>query len=126
MCVKTFLNNIRQTIKSNAQITMGELITRLNPKIKGWTMYHWHVSSSKTFSYIDYTIFQALWRWAVRRHPKKGKRWIKQKHFHTTGTRRWVFSDDLRSETKQLRYARDTRIVCHRKVKTTRYAGGLQ
>ena len=65
--VKTFLDGIRHIIKSNAQITAGELIARLNPKIKGWTMYHRHVSSSKTFTQIDHAIFQALWRWAVRR-----------------------------------------------------------
>jgi RNA-directed DNA polymerase len=115
--VKTFLNDIRHIIKSNAQITAGELIARLNPKIKGWTMYHRHVSSSKTFSQIDHAIFQALWRWAVRRHPNKGKRWVKRKYFHRLGTRRWVFSGDIRGEVKHLRHATDTHIVRHRKIK---------
>ncbi len=115
--VKTFLNDIRQTIKSNAQITAGELIARLNPKIKGWTMYHRHVSSSATFSKVDSAIFQALWRWAVRRHPNKGKRWVKQKYFHTIGTRRWVFSGDIRGEPKHLRKASDAHIMRHCKIK---------
>ena len=115
--VKTFLSDIRHIIKSSTQLTACELIARLNPKIKGWTMYHRHVSSSATFSYVDHAIFQALWRWAIRRHPKKGKRWVKQKYFHTTGTRHWVFSGKIGDKTKQLRHARDTRIVRHRKIK---------
>lgn len=96
---------------------MGELIARLNPKIKGWTMYHRHVSSTKTFTQIDHAIFQALWRWAVRRHPNKGKRWVKQKYFHAIGTRRWVFSGEIRGEVKHLRHTTDTHIVRHRKIK---------
>jgi len=115
--VKTFLDDIRHIIKSNAQITAGELIARLNPKIKGWTMYHRHVSSSNTFSKIDHAIFQSLWRWSVRRHPNKGKRWVKRKYFRTIGSRRWVFSGDIRGKSKYLRHATDTHIVRHRKIK---------
>ncbi len=41
---------------------------------------------------MDHAIFDALWRWARRRHPKKGARWVKAKYFHTVGNRTWVFS----------------------------------
>jgi len=33
-----------------------------------------------------------LWRWAIRGHPNKGGRWIKDKYFRTTPTRKWIFS----------------------------------
>jgi RNA-directed DNA polymerase len=36
-----------------------------------------------------------LWRWAKRRHPNKGRRWIKEKYFHAIGTRMWVFSGTI-------------------------------
>ena len=36
-------------------------------------------------------ILNALWRWAKRRHPDKGRRWIKDKYFLSEGTRNWVF-----------------------------------
>jgi RNA-directed DNA polymerase len=40
---------------------------------------------------VDHAIFKARWRWAKRRHPKKGRRWIKDKYFLSEGTQNWVF-----------------------------------
>jgi RNA-directed DNA polymerase len=68
--VLTFLKNIRKLIKENARATAGNLIVRLNPKIRGWANYHRHVSSKQTFVEVDDAIFRALWQWAKRRHPK--------------------------------------------------------
>lgn len=89
--VKTFLGNVRQVIKGHAQATAGNMIRLLNPLIRGWANYHRHVSSKQTFVTIDHAIFQALWRWARRRHPKKPQRWIKEKYFHHIEHRHWVF-----------------------------------
>jgi RNA-directed DNA polymerase len=36
-------------------------------------------------------IFQTLWSWATRRHPKKSGRWIAQKYFQTRHGRQWTF-----------------------------------
>jgi len=57
------------------------LIIQLNPVIRGWANYHRHVVSKRIFGRIDEQIFQLLWRWARRRHPRKGSRWIKNKYF---------------------------------------------
>jgi RNA-directed DNA polymerase len=77
--VQTHLSKIRGIIKDNKTATAGDLIMKLNPIIRGWANYHHHVVSSETFSKVDYAIFKALWRWAKRRHPNKGKKWIKEK-----------------------------------------------
>ncbi len=89
--VQTHLNKIRGIIKDNKTVTAGFLIMKLNPIIRGWANYHQHVVSSKTFSKVDTAIFKALWRWAKRRHPNKGKKWIKEKYFRTVENRNWVF-----------------------------------
>jgi len=89
--VHTFLEKVRGIIKDNAQMPAGKLIIILNSIIRGWALYHRHVVSSKTFSDVDSAIFEALWRWAIRRHPNKGKRWIKEKYFKTVGRDHWVF-----------------------------------
>ena len=39
-----------------------------------------------------------LWQWALRRHPNKGKRWVKKKYFKSQGTRNWVFSATEKDE----------------------------
>ena len=40
---------------------------------------------------LDAAIFSMLWQWAQARHPRKGRRWIKQKYFERVGTRDWWF-----------------------------------
>jgi RNA-directed DNA polymerase len=108
--IKTFLTNIREVIKGNAQATPGHLIALLNPKIQGWVNYHQHVSSKRTFGKIDRAIFNAVWQWAKRRHPTKGRRWIRQKHFRSEGARSWVFYGELDNKTVWLRRAANTPI----------------
>ncbi len=44
----------------------------------------------KTFVQMDHAIFQALWRWAKRRHPNKPPGWIHQKYFTRVADNRWV------------------------------------
>ena len=89
--VTTFLEKVRGIIKASEQATAGHLIVNLNPVLRGWANYHRHVSSKQTFSQVDHAIFQALWQWAKRRHPKKSRRWIKDRYFQVRGGRHWVF-----------------------------------
>lgn len=93
--VKAHLDSIRKLIKDNPTDTAGHLITLLNPIIRGWANYHRHAVSSEIFHDVDNAIFRALWRWAKRRHPNKGKKWIRKKYFHTIGNRNWVFSGEV-------------------------------
>ena len=69
---------------------------QLNPLIRGWANYQRHVSGKQTFVKIDHAIFQTLWQWAVRRHPKKPQRWVKDKYFHSHGEQNWVFSGEIK------------------------------
>ena len=88
---KALLKRIRGTIRANRMATAGRLIMQLNPILQGWANYHRHVCSKRTFSYVDCQTFKAIWRWARRRHPNKGAKWVKKKYFTTVGKRHWVF-----------------------------------
>jgi len=117
-----FLTKVREVIKNNKSATAGNLIGVLNPMIRGWANYHSHICSKKTLGSVDSEIFQALWKWAVRRHPNKGKRWIKQKYFHRYKNRNWVFTGegkdkDGKSKPMHLLYAKATPIRRHVKVR---------
>ena len=90
--MKTFLDGIRDFIKSNKSAPTEMVIWQLNAKIRGWANYHRHAIAKKTFGYVDYQIFLALWSWAKRRHPNKGARWIRRRYFRSKGLRNWVFS----------------------------------
>lgn len=52
------------------------------------------VCAQETFSLIDHRLFQLLWKWAKRRHPEKGRKWVKDRYWHSKGTRHWVFSSE--------------------------------
>lgn len=91
--VKAFLDKVRETVKSNATSKQATVIQKLNPLLRGWTNYHRAIVAKKTFSYVDYQVFNALWRWAKRRHPHKGRRWVKDRYWSATGSRDWRFAD---------------------------------
>ena len=99
--IKTFLDDIRKTIKAALGWPAADLINELNPKIRGWANYHRHVVSKRTFNRVDYDIFSSLWRWARRRHPKKNQRWIKKKYFARRGIRNWIFTGEMRDDQGQ-------------------------
>lgn len=94
--VKAVKSKIREIIKGNKQTKSGELIKKLNPIIRGWAYNYSHVVSKEAFKNVDNAIFKAIWQWCCRRHPKKGKRWIKKKYFKTIGNRNWVFYGTIR------------------------------
>jgi RNA-directed DNA polymerase len=114
-----FLANIRETIRSRKADKADNLIYTLNPKIQGWANYYRHSVASRVFNYVDSCTFEALWRWAKRRHPKKPGKWIKGKYFAKVGLRNWCFHAKAGKEKKLilLKKASDTRIFRHVKTK---------
>ena len=71
---------------------------------------------------MDSQIFHALWRWAKRRHPNKGKRWIKNKYFRRDGNKAWAFSVEITDDSGnrinvKLLEASKTPIKRHVKIK---------
>ena len=120
--VKVHLDKIREVIKGNKTAKQANLIRMLNPVLRGWANYHSHVVAKKTFARVDANIWSMLWRWAVRRHPRKGARWVKDRYFKTRGIRKWVFAateekeDGTRGDLILLRES-DTPIQRHIKIK---------
>jgi RNA-directed DNA polymerase len=99
--VKALLRKVRGVVKANAQATAGHLIVQLNPILRGWANYHCHGVSKATFGMVAYRISDIIWRWAVRRHPRKSKTWLKQKYFHTVGSRNRVFFGQIEGRDNQ-------------------------
>ena len=71
-----------------------DLIKELRPIVFGWCKHYRTVCSSEAFSSIDRHLFQRTWRWAIRRHPNKGARWIKQRYWRSDQTRNWLFASN--------------------------------
>jgi RNA-directed DNA polymerase len=122
--IKTHLDKVRSFIRANKMATAGGIVTQLNPILRGWANYHRHVCSKSTFGSVDAATFYALWRWAKRRHPNKGARWVKDKYFKTVGNRHWVFTGKVKGregkpQTVRLISVAYTPIRRHIKVRAT-------
>jgi RNA-directed DNA polymerase len=119
---KAHLGETREVIKANRSSKQTSLIKQLNPVLRGWANYHSHVVAKKTFARIDASVWSMLWRWAVRRHPNKGARWVKEHYFKTRGLRAWVFAATDEKEdgakTERILFSEsDTPIKRHIKIK---------
>ena len=99
--VKTFLEDIRRTIKAALGSSAADLIRQLNPKIRGWANYHRHTMNKSTFARVDNEIFSSLWRWARRRHPRRPARWRKQKYFAQHSGNNWPFFGEVLDDDGQ-------------------------
>ena len=122
--VADFLANIREVVKGHKATTAGYLISLLNPKIRGWAIYHRHICAKETFRYVDFAIFKVLWQWCVRRHPNKGKIWIARKYFTSvpgpSGGNNWVFWGEFkreRGEDRRMHLCRASTISIRRHTK---------
>nr|WP_255361580.1 group II intron maturase-specific domain-containing protein [Candidatus Frackibacter sp. WG12] len=109
----SIINRIRELIKKNNTENQDTLIKILNPVIRGWCNYHSSACSKASYQKLDRDIFQALWSWAKRRHPKRAKQWIKDRYWQTSNTRGWIFA----TEDERLIFASDTKITRHRLIK---------
>ncbi len=112
--IQTVVRSLSDTILRRGKAwNQDVLIMKLNQQIRGWTNYHQSVCASEAFAHLDYILYELLWRWAKRRHPKKGKWWISTRYWHRKGSRNWVFSTDK----NELIRVDHTPIVRHRKIK---------
>ncbi|SOE91335.1 group II intron reverse transcriptase/maturase [Caballeronia arationis] len=122
--VQRFLRKLRDIVKDNATVRHDWLIRKLNPLIRGWANYHRHVVSKRVFGKVSLEIWRCLWRWARRRHPNKGARWVRRKYFRTVDARHWVFGTETGKvpstgapELLALHDIANTPIRRHRKIK---------
>lgn len=94
--VLAFLQTIRQWLSNHRQTTASDVIRHLNPILRGWSNYYKHAVSKRVFSYASHRLWQMLWQWCLRRHPNKGKRWVRRKYFGADA-RSWKFQAQSRS-----------------------------
>ena len=120
--VEVFLEKIRSIIDKNKAIKQDSLIALLNPIIEGWGNYYRNCVAMDTFKYADYQIFQKLWRWALRRHKRKVKGWVKNRYYHSRKNRNWIFGTMKKNQEGEflysLKYLSNIPIVRHTKIRS--------
>ena len=93
--VQRLLSQAKERIEHSGSWTAGELIAQLNPLLRGWTRYHRHAASSRTFARVERALFGLVWQWARKRHRGRSATWVKRKYFVQRGDRLWVFRGEL-------------------------------
>ena len=91
---KKITEKLSQTVKYYRGAKQELLIVKLNQITKGWAEYHHCVCAKSTFALIDHRLWEMLWKWAKRRHPKKCNKWVKNRYWHCRCGREWSFRTD--------------------------------
>ncbi len=118
--VISLLRRVRELIEANRTATQADLIATLNPQLRGWANFYRHAVARQIFRAMDDQIWKAIWRWAQRRHPKKGKGWLRRRYFPANPRDRWWFAtkpNGKKGERRELFKLRRVPITRHIKVK---------
>jgi RNA-directed DNA polymerase len=73
--IRRIRERLRRTFHQMRGASTSALIWKLNPIISGWAAYYRTVVSSKVFSALDDHVWKLAYKWAIRRHRNKPKRW---------------------------------------------------
>ncbi|MDM8525244.1 group II intron reverse transcriptase/maturase [Desulfococcaceae bacterium HSG8] len=115
---KNFLDKVRKIIRKSHNASPSDLICKLNPVIRGWANYQRHVISKAAFGRADFEITGAIWRAFRRKHPKKSRKWVKNKYFRVSEQGRdWCFFGRKNGKEAYLFHAMKVPIRRHIKIK---------
>lgn len=89
--VLAFLAKLRLWLNNHKQAAAENVIRHFNKILPGWSNHYSHVVSKQVLSYVSCEIWKMLWKWCLRRHPNKGKRWVAKKYFGHHGNGGWRF-----------------------------------
>lgn len=82
---------LHRVVRESIPATQARLITKLSPRIRGWSRYYRSVVANAVFTACDHHRYTSLASWARRRHPHKGARWRAQRYWGRQAGRTWVF-----------------------------------
>ena len=99
------MRKIKQATKTGISRTLGQVLRKINPILRGWAAYFRYGASKQTFSYLGW---YAWWRMIY---------WIRAKHPHLTWKqirRRYYGADRIREGTLVLYNPAKTRVERYR------------
>lgn len=112
-----FLAELRWWLKRHKQASAINVIRHFNKILPGWSNHYSHVVSRQTLNYVSHEIWKMLWKWCLRRHPKKGRYWVAKKYFGQRHGVDWRFQATDGTQTFYLFLVRSVQIERHVKVK---------
>jgi RNA-directed DNA polymerase len=106
-CGKTLIKPSKEALIKNRRRLKAELralrgqpaaavVRRLNPILRGQAAYYRIGVSKSAYNALDSFLWGHLYRWALRQHRRKGRKWVTRRYFgrhHPTRSDTWVFAD---------------------------------
>lgn len=89
---KEIVIKLKEIFKKGQSYKQSILIETLNPIINGWANYYRWTRSGMTYNKLDSWLWYKTWKWALRRHPRKSRKWIANKYYRKIGNRKWRFA----------------------------------
>jgi len=89
--LKNHLKGCQKIVSSSLGKDQFSLMKKLKKKIFHWANFSSEVFPRRIYFYCDFILFQYLWKWARKTHPKKSKSWIRQKYFFCVNSKIWFF-----------------------------------
>jgi RNA-directed DNA polymerase len=74
------MRRVREITREAHDQTLGQLLHRLNPVLRGWCAYFRHGTSKQTFSYLRAYTWRRVVQWLRRKYPKANWRWLRRHH----------------------------------------------
>lgn len=71
---------VKKITRSDYNQSLGQLLHRLNPVLRGWCAYFRSGVSSRTFNYLRAYTWRRVVRWLRRKHRKASWRWLRSRY----------------------------------------------
>jgi RNA-directed DNA polymerase len=83
---------VKATTNRTTNMSLTVLMHRLNPVLRGWTNYHRHGASAKTFAYLGAYTWRRVWCWLRKKHPTATVKDLQRRYLN----RWWPEQDGVR------------------------------
>ncbi|HAT1130665.1 TPA: group II intron reverse transcriptase/maturase [Legionella pneumophila subsp. pneumophila] len=121
--IKAIKGKIKETVRQGYGWSGAELISILNPIIKGWANYYRIGVSKATYAALDNYIYQKTFHWTMRKFHGHKRRKAMDRYFRNRSlSRRWIFSDVVKTKDGKknicIHKMMDVKIQRHVKIKS--------
>lgn len=121
--IKAIKVKIKETVKRAYGWSGFELISILNPIIKGWSNYYRIGVSKATYAALDKYIYEKTFYWTMRKFNGHNRYKAVDRYFRNRSlSRRWIFSDIAKTKEGQRKVCickmMDTKIQRHIKIRS--------
>lgn len=121
--IKAIRAKIKETVRKGYGWSGADLISTLNPIIRGWANYYRIGVSKATYAALDNYIYQKTFNWTMRKfHGHKRYKAMDRYFRNRSISRRWIFSDVVKTKegkkTVCICKMMDTKIQRHVKIRS--------